>query len=187
MKIDQRRAAISQSLDLFIIIGAVLAVGGVVTSSVFGLVNGNSQNTAFQVTSISATGGTGGASGTLVNSFNIVLKNIGSSSIKGPMAITLVGANGGASPPSCTSVAPTVVTTSGSTAGANWSVACSTNASVTINGPSTGTATLAPGGQISVSVGSIPSSATGTPWAPGVVQTVTITFGVASASATVTS
>ena len=182
MKIDQRRA-ISQSLDLFIIIGAVLAVGGVVTSSVFGLVNGNSQNTAFQVTAISASGGTGT---NLVNSFNIVLKNIGSSSIKGPMTITLVNAMQGTGATAC-SVTPTVVTTAGSTAGTGWTLTCAANSSVTINGPSSGTS-LSPGGQISISVGTIPESgSTPTSWAPGVVQTVSVTFGVASASTTVTS
>ena len=183
MKISCKRKAISQSLDLFIIVGAVLAVGGIVTSSVFGLVNGNSQSTAMQITSISAAGSPTNAN--LVNSFNIVVKNIGSSAITGTMVITLVGTKGGTG---CGTPTPTAVSTTGSTAGAWQNVTCAVGGPVTLTSPATAPLTyLAPGGQISVSLGSVAAGTGGTNWAIGVVQTVSVTFGVASASATVTS
>jgi len=178
MKINCKRAGISQSLDLFIIVGAVLAVGGIVTSSVFGLVNGNSQSTAMQITSISASGGTN--ANTLVNSFNIVVKNIGSSAISGNMTVTLVGTK---QDTNACAQAPTAVTTTGSSTGI-WSLGCASGSPLSLKGPST---TLAPGGEISVSLGAVTGASAPTTWKQGVVQTVTVTLGVASASATVTS
>jgi hypothetical protein len=179
MKIS-KRSAISQSLDLFIIIGAVLAVGGIVTTSVYGLVNANSQSTAMQVTSISAAGGT---NGNLVDSFSMVVKDIGSASLTGTMTITLVGTVSGNL--NATYPSPTVATTTGSTT-TPWIVhVLKPNSVIILTSPDV---SLAPGGQISVSVGSIPYQGTGeTIWLPGAVQTVSVTLGVASTTATVTS
>jgi hypothetical protein len=177
MKIS-KRSAISQSLDLFIIIGAVLAVGGIVTTSVYGLVNANSQSTAMQVTSISAAGGTGS---NLLNSFTIVVKDIGSASLTGKMTVTLVGTN---SISAINSSIPTVATTTGSTTGP-WSIVSAANSVVTLT---TADVSLAPGGQISISIGSIADTGLGqVAWQPGAVQTVSVTLGVASTTATVTS
>lgn len=185
MKIISKRSGISQSLDLFIIVGAVLAVGGVVTSSVYGLVNGNSQSTAIQITSISATGAAATAS-TGVSAFSVTVKNIGSSAISGSLVVTLSGTSGKAG---ATAASPTAVATTGSSTG-SFVVGALTTSPVTL----TGTVTLQPGGQLAVSVGLIGltggSTGTGaltTGWNTGVIQSVSITFGVASAAATVAS
>jgi hypothetical protein len=177
MKIQSRRTAISQSLDLFIIIGAVLAVGGIVTSSVFGLVNGNAQSTAMQITAISAAG-SAPASSTGLNSFMVTLKNIGSAAISGTLTITLAGTSGntGASLPN-----PVGSTTNGSTVTSLAAHGGTVGSPVTL----TATVTLQPGGLVAISEGAVSGLTTG--WSTGVVQSVSVTMGVASATATVIS
>ncbi len=100
MKTTCNRRAISQSLDLFIIIGAVLAVGGVVASAATGLVGSAAATPSLQLVSYSLTGT---PSGTLNggSTLSVTLKNVGTSTILvGPsfsIALTtnsLAGASG---------------------------------------------------------------------------------------------
>jgi len=69
MKINGKneRKAISQSMDLFIIIAAVLAVGGVVTAAVFGLANSAASNSSLAIVSATVHPGTVGATITVKN------------------------------------------------------------------------------------------------------------------------
>jgi hypothetical protein len=162
MKINARRAAISQSIDLFIIIAAVLAVGGVVTATIYGLAGSASSNSAIQVVQASAQGG--GA--TSISSFSITVKNMGSTTISsGTVTVTLGGsveATGSTVPtPTCSSGTAGVVTVA---TGKPVQLTCSS-------------LTLAPGNQVAISEGSITTLTTG--WTPGTTYQVTVTFGSA--------
>jgi len=162
LKINTRRKAISQSIDLFIIIAAVLAVGGVVTASIYGLAGSASANSAIQVVQASAQGG--GA--TAINSFSITVKNMGSTTISaGTLTVTLGGSKQPATP--VATPAPTCSSGTGSLGGAAnapLEVICSS-------------VTLAPGAQIAVYVGPVTGLTTG--WTPGTTNQVVVTFGSA--------
>jgi archaellum component FlaF (FlaF/FlaG flagellin family) len=166
MKITaRRRTAISQSIDLFIIIAAVLAVGGVVTAAIYGLAGSASTNSSIQVVQAAAQGG--GA--TAINSFSITVKNTGSTTISlGTVTVTLRGSVQPASP--VTSPTPTCSTGTGSLGGSAASpvqVICSS-------------VTLAPGAQVAISEGPISGLTTG--WTPGATYQVTVTLGSAQTS-----
>jgi hypothetical protein len=165
MKINAKRSAISQSIDLFIIIAAVLAVGGVVTATIYGLAGSASSNSAIQVVQASAQGG--GA--TSINSFSITVKNMGSTTISsGTMTVTLGGSKQPSTPvatpaPTCSSGTGSL----GGSAGNPVQVICSS-------------VTLAPGAQVAISVGPVSGLTTG--WTPGTTYQVTVTFGSAQAT-----
>ncbi len=172
MKISRRRSAISQSMDLFIIIAAVLGVGGVVSASVYNLVNSATANTSITVVGASLRAGS-----------------------PAPAAITVSVKNNGGSPITCTAqscqvvIAGTSVTTpscSGSCIAyggtLSWAVSTTT-------GPltfyATGASPLAPGAETSFVVnGPLPS---GTYWSAGQPVTINVLFGSASAQVTVIS
>lgn len=80
MKIPQVRPAISQSLDLFIIIGVVLAVGGVVASAATGLIGAATSVPSLQLVSFSLQGTPAGTAngGALLS---LTLKNAGTSTL----------------------------------------------------------------------------------------------------------
>ncbi len=85
MKISNKRSAISQSMDLFIIIAAVLAAGGVVVTALSGLIGAAASQSNVTLTGISvASAG---------NSLSLTLKNTGTSSISigASDAITISG------------------------------------------------------------------------------------------------
>jgi hypothetical protein len=162
MKINARRTAISQSIDLFIIIAAVLAVGGVVTATIYGLAGSASSNSAIQVVQASAAGG--GA--TSINSFSITVKNMGSTTITSSAVTAILGGSVQPATPK-TLPAPTCSSGSGSlggSAGNPVQVICSG-------------VTLAPGAQVAISVGPISGLTTG--WTSGTTYQVTVTFGTA--------
>jgi len=80
MKITSVRPAISQSLDLFIIIGVVLAVGGVVASAATGLIGSATSVPSLQLVSLSLQGTPSGTSnGGAV--LSLTLKNQGTSTV----------------------------------------------------------------------------------------------------------
>jgi len=172
MKIARNRKAISQSLDLFIIIAAVLAVGGIVTAAVFSLAGSATTNSFLGVVQVQAAGGT--ATGT-INSFSITVKNSGSSTITGTMTITFGGtveASGSNLPiPTCSSgTAGIVAVTSGNTV----QLTCSS-------------LTLTPGEQVAISEGPVgTTTALTTGWTIGTKYTVTAALGSALQSIMVT-
>lgn len=80
MKTATTRPAVSQSLDLFIIIGVVLAVGGVVATSATGLIGAATSVPSLQLVSFSLLGtpaGTVDGGATL----SLTLKNVGGSTV----------------------------------------------------------------------------------------------------------
>lgn len=176
MKISNKRNAISQSMDLFIIIAAVLAVGGIVAAAVFSLGGSATQQSSIQVTYISAQGS---STGVQLNSFIITIKNNGATAISGTMTVTLLGTKQPATP--VTSPSPSAAVSTGSTAGI-WTTAGS--ASVVFNGASV---TLQPGGSVTVTFTGPFGSALTTGWAPGVQQSVNVLFGTAAQAVSVTS
>jgi hypothetical protein len=101
MKIAAKRSGISQSMDLFIIIAAVLAVGGVVTAAIYGLANSATQNSSLQIVSATVHPGTVGAT--------IAVKDNGGSSLASATPSTsITGATGGTPAVTC---APTACPT----------------------------------------------------------------------------
>ncbi len=162
-----RRSAISQSMDLFIIIAAVLGIGGVVTAAVYGLAGSAVSNSSIQVVQASAQGGAVSAS-TSINAFSITIKNTGSSPITGTLTITLGGtkeANG--------STVPTPTCSNGT--GGTVSVQSGSVVQITCSG-----VTLTPGEQVAIFEGTVGA---GTPlttgWNVGSTYAVTVLFGSA--------
>jgi len=155
-----KRSGISQSMDLFIIVAAVLAAGGVVTAAALGLINSATQSSTLQVTQSMLVGGGS-------PSLTLTVKNVGTTSIPSGTAtisLNVAGATG------CTD------STSGST---TWTGACTGSAPITW----TGTASLAPGGQLSFAVtfgGTAPTITSGTAYS------VTVNLGSASTSTKLT-
>ncbi len=181
MKIS-RRSGISQSLDLFIIIAAVLAVGGIVTATIFGLIGSATTNSSVQVVAVSLTGGTSTTASPAA--FAVTIKNTGTSTITcspSTCTLTFAGTNtGSTTAPACS--APCTITSSPT----GWAIGGGTNSSLSFNA---GTMTLTPGAQTTLvldgplTLGTNPS---GMPvHGSGVAQTLSIIMGTASASASV--
>ena len=143
-------------MDLFIIIAAVLAVGGIVTAAVYTLANSASSSSTLQVTESVLVGGSS-------PSLTLVVKNTGTATIPSgtaTIALNLAGATG------CTD------SMTGST---TWSGACTGAAPLTW----TGTASLAPVAQMSFAVtfgGTVPTITS------GAAYSVTANLGSVSAS-----
>jgi len=174
MKTPKSRRAISQSLDLFIIIAAVLGIGGIVTGAAYSLANGAATSTSIQVVQ----GATAGGSSTSINAFSITIKNTGTSTITctaaAPCEVILVSTKQGTT--AVTTPAPSGSTSSGASAG--WSIASATSPSpVTF---STSTMTLSPGAQVSLTEGNLVLTG-GVGYTTGTVVTVSVLFGPASA------
>ena len=172
MRINRHRSGISQSMDLFIIIAAVLGVGGVVSASVYNLVNSATANTSITIVGISLKAGS-----TAPTAISVSVKNNGGSPITcSGQTCQVVIAGTSATTPSCAS--PCIV----SGGSLSWVVSGST-------GPltfyATGTDPLAPGEETSFVVnGPLPP---GTYWSSGQAVTVNALFGSASAQVTVIS
>ena len=172
MKIS-RRSGISQSMDLFIIIAAVLGVGGVVTASIYNLVESATANTSVTVVGVTLKAGPAA-----------------------PIAVSVTVKNNGGSPITCSPSACQVVL-----AGTNvTSPACSGSCLVSggtltwtlspASGPltfvATGASALPPGAETSFVVNG-PIGGTGTFWSAGEPVTLNVIFGSASAQVTVIS
>ena len=169
MKIQRRRRAISQSMDLFIIIAAVLGVGGLVTATVYSLVNSATATTSIVLVGVSLKAGAAS-----------------------PAAISLTVKNNGASPIACNGSSCEVVIAGTNVTGPSCSGSClisggtQTWALSAATGPLTFEATgpdLAPGAETSFVVNG-PMGGTGTFWSPGEQVTISVLFGSASAQVT---
>jgi hypothetical protein len=167
-----RRTAISQSMDLFIIIAAVLGVGGVVSASVYNLVNSATSNSSIAVVGVSLRAGA-----------------------TSPTAISVSVKNDGGSPITCTGQACQVVVAGTSVAAPSCTGSCLVSGgplSWVVSGTTgpltfyaTGSGALAPGEETSFVVnGPLPS---GTYWSAGQSVTLNVLFGSASAQVTVVS
>ena len=188
MKIRKHREAISQSMDLFIIIAAVLGVGGIVSASIYNLVSSATTNTSIMV--VGATMRAGGATGDSPSAISISIKNNGGSPIScTPSTCQVVYAGtdtGTITPPAC--AAPCSISSGGP---AIW----------TVGGPAgepgannpltfeTNTFSLPQGGETSF-VLNAPLSSVGTAptfWVQGTSVTINVLFGATSAQVVVTS
>jgi len=174
-------------MDLFIIVAAVLGVGGIVSASVYNLVNSATTNASVSVVGASARAGSSSAYSP--TAISVSIKNNGGSPIScGPSTCQVIftGTNTGATTaPSCQS--PCSITSGGA---ATWSVG-GPNGTRAANSPltfQTNTFTLAPGAQTSfllngpLTTGSSPSF-----WASGTPVTVNVLFGSAAVQVDVTS
>jgi len=188
MKIDGRRRAISQSMDLFIIIAAVLGVGGVVTASVYNLVNSATSSASIVLVGASL--------------------KAGASASNSPMAVSVTVKNDGGSPISCTPSTCLVVfvgTNTGTTTVPSCAAPCSITSGGpgiwTIGGPSgtpaannplmfqSNSFTLQPGAQTSFILNAPLSTFGSAPtfWTTGASVTINALFGSTSAQVDATS
>jgi len=174
MKIcSQRREAISQSMDLFIIIAAVLGVGGIVSASIYNLIASATASTSIEVVEASLRAGS--AAPTAVS---VTVKNDGGSPIAcAASACQVVVAGSDVSSPACTG--------SCLVSGGNLTWALD-SASGPLTFTATGAAALAPGAETSFVVNG-PIGGTGTFWEAGDPVTLNVIFGSASAQVTVIS
>lgn len=188
MKIDRKRSAISQSMDLFIIIAAVLGVGGIVTASIYNLVNSATANSSVVIVGASLRAGTG--SGNSPVAVAVSIKNDGGSAISctaSTCQVVFAGTNTGATtPPDCSS--PCSITSGGS---AVWALGGpggtpSANSPLTFE---TNNFTLGPGDETSLVLNGALSTVGSSPtfWSAGAAVTVDVVFGSSSSQVVVTS
>ena len=180
MKIARRRKAISQSMDLFIIIAAVLGVGGVVTASIYNLVNSATSNSSVAVVGASLVAGADSTKAP--SAMSITIKNDGGSTIDcgtGSCEVVVVGTNITGTPTQCQACIVSSPT--------GWNVSTHAGSPLTfVFSPAN--KTLAPGAQASLLV-SGPAftgayTLTGMP-TRGSTVTLNVIFGSASTQVTV--
>ena len=182
MKISTRRTAVSQSMDLFIIIAAVLGVGGVVTASIYNLVSSATANSSVTIVGASLKAGTASTNSPVAVAVSV--KNDGGDPITCSTATSCEVVFAGTSTGTAASCTPPCTIISGGTL--TWEL-------VTTGGPltfdlSAGGSQLAPGAETSFVVsGSIGVTGTGTFWTSGSPVTISVLFGSASAQVTVIS
>jgi hypothetical protein len=181
LKISRRRTAISQSMDLFIIIAAVLGVGGVVTASIYNLVNSASANTSIAVVEASMVAGSGATAAP--SAMSVSIKNDGGTPITCSSTVAcevvLAGTNIG--------TGATVVPSTLVSAPAGWAVLTTDSTPLTFTYSFSASTTVQPGSQVSFLVSGTPltgSSMTGMP-THGSTVTLSVVFGTASAQVTV--
>ena len=165
-------------MDLFIIIAAVLGVGGVVTASIYNLVNSATANTSITVVGVSLKAGTG--ADVPPAAISISIKNNGGSPVTCTAAtcqVAFAGTNVGTAAPACSSSTCTLVA-----GGLTWALG-SSGAPLTL----TAAGTLAPGQETSVVVNGPISETGGTFWSSGTAVTLNVLFGSASAQVTLIS
>jgi len=188
MRIKEDRAAISQSLDLFIIIAAVLGVGGIVSASIYSLVSSATASTSIVVAGAAMRAGATASDSP--SAISVSIKNNGGSPIActpSTCQVVFAGTNTGtAAPPAC--AAPCSITSGGP---AIWTVGGPAGAPEA-NNPltfETDTFTLQPGGQTSFALNAQLSTVGMSPsfWAPGAPVTVNVLFGSTSVQVVVTS
>ncbi len=169
MKTNRRRNGISQSMDLFIIIAAVLGVGGIVSASVYSLVNSATANTSIAVVGASFRAGAPSA-------ISVSVKNDGGTPIDcSGTSCEVVVAGTSVTSPACSG---SCLVSGGHL---NWTLGGSA-------GPLTFYATgpLSPGEETSFVVNG-PMGGSGTFWSAGEPVTLNVLFGSASAQITVVS
>lgn len=188
MRINRRRSGISQSMDLFIIIAAVLGVGGVVSASVYNLVNSATTTVSIAIVGASLKAGA----------------NAGAS----PLAVSISIKNNGGSPISCTASTCQVVLL-GTNTGTTTAPACASPCGIISGGPGvwiiggpagiptannpltfeTNSFTLQPGGQTSFVLDGALSTLGTSPsfWTNGASVTIDVLFGSTSAQVPVIS
>jgi hypothetical protein len=180
MRISGRHTAISQSMDLFIIIAAVLGVGGVVSASIYNLVNSATATASIVVVGASLRAGATSTASPTAISFSV--KNNGGSSISctpSTCQVVFAGTGVGTTAPACT--APCTITSGGPE---TWTLG-GANAPLTFQA---GSAAFSPGAQTSfVLNGALSSLTAGSFWASGASVTINVLFGSASAQVTVVS
>jgi hypothetical protein len=180
MKIARRRTAISQSMDLFIIIAAVLGVGGVVTASIYNLVSSAASNSSITVVGASLTAG--GSQSSSPVAISITVKNNGGSPIactSTTCEVVFAGTNSGTAQPACT--APCSITSGGAV---SWAVG---GADEPLTFTASSAATLAPGRETSFVLNGGLTTTSGSFWTAGEPVTINVLFGSASAQITVVS
>lgn len=175
-------------MDLFIIIAAVLGVGGVVSASVYNLVNSATSNASIVVVGASLKAGP--LASASPSAIAISVKNNGGSPITcspSTCQVVMAATNTGATnPPAC--ISPCSITPGGTGA---WSLG-GPSGSVAANNPltfQTASFTLQPGAQTTFILNG-PLSTVGTNpvfWTAGSLVTVNVLFGSASAQVDVTS
>ena len=172
MKVS-RRGGISQSMDLFIIVAAVLGVGGVVSASIYNLVTSATTDTSVAVVEVSLRAGSAAPA-----AISMTVKNNGGSPIAcgGSACQVVIAATSGASPACAGSclVAGGVL---------SWALDAAAGPLTFI---ATGGSALAPGAETSFVVNG-PVGGTGTFWSAGDPVTLNVIFGSASAQVTVIS
>ena len=182
MKIDRRRKAISQSLDLFIIIAAVLGVGGVVTASIYNLINSATANSSIVVVGASLKAGAAASDSPVA--ISVALKNNGGSPISCSTAtscqVVFAGTSTGTGGVTCSSACPV-------TSGGNLSWSVLTAASGPLTFEAAPASSLPAGGETSFVLNGPLTATSGNFWAPGTPVTINILFGSASAQVTVVS
>ena len=156
-------------MDLFIIIAAVLGIGGVVTAATYGLVSSGASSSSVQIMSSSLAGAPASGAGTFT--LALALKNVGTSpvtlSASSPINVTITMVKG---------VAGSSCTQSGSV---SWSSAhCTSNASLVDWVVTSGT--VAPGQQVSL-IATMTTTGTN-PVVSGGSYTINILFGASSTS-----
>ena len=170
-------------MDLFIIIAAVLGVGGVVSASIYNLVSSATSNSS--ITIVGASLKAGASSSNSPVAITISIKNNGGSPITCQTStsceVVFAGTNVGSPAPTCAS--PCAVTSGGSLV---WGLGTAT-------GPlmfniSSAPAQLAAGSQTSFVLNG-PLLTSGSPafWSAGTPVTISVLFGSASAQVTVVS
>lgn len=183
MKILQKRKAISQSMDLFIIIAAVLGVGGVVSASVYNLVNSATANSSIMV--VGASIKAGATSGSSPVAITISIKNNGGSAISCPTStscqVVFAGTNTGTGGATCTS--PQCTITSGG--GLTWALGSGAGP-LTFDVNSSPTE-LGPGAQTSFVLNGALTATSPTFWAAGSSVTINVLFGSATTQVTIVS
>ena len=164
MQFNTHRKAISQSMDLFIIIAVVLACGGIVAAAATGLIGSATSQSSLQVTQSTLVGGT-----TAV--VTLQLKNVGTTTISLSTGGTVTIAGITTLTAAATCGAPTV-------SQGTWGAGTCALGATTISYSNTGTITLAPGAQLSFSA--TISAGTPQPIVSGTTYPVTFVFGSVS-------
>ena len=160
-------------MDLFIIIAAVLGIGGVVTAAAYGLVSSGASSSSAQLAAASLSGGPSSGPGTFT--LAITLKNIGTSPVTlsagSPLNVTITGVKGAAA---------STCSQSGSVA---WSSAHCTSTGSLVDWSLT-SGTIAPGQQVSL-IATMTTTGTN-PVVSGNSYTLNVLFGGSSTSVKVT-
>ena len=183
MKINRRRRAISQSMDLFIIIAAVLGVGGVVSASIYNLVSSATSNSSITIVGASLRAGAAASASPVAVAISI--KNNGGNPItcRGTTTCEVVFAGTDTGTPLPTCLAPCTLTSGGNL---TWYLGAAA-------GPLTFIANstkfkLPAGSQTSFVLNGPLQVGTGfASWSAGSGVTISVLFGSASAQFTVVS
>jgi len=174
-------------MDLFIIVAAVLGVGGIVTASIYNLVSSATANASISVVGASVKAGPSQSDSP--TAISVSIKNNGGSPIvckSSTCQVVFTGTNTGAyNTPGCTSPCSMV-----SGGGTTWSVG-GPNGPASRDSPLTfvpSPFTLAPGAQTSFLLdGALNTTSSASFWASGTSVTISVLFGSSAVQVAVTS